>query len=109
MPIDNYFNKDTRIAKVKGALNCPNCGAPLERERCPYCGSILIDFAALNAREPFYMKIKDGDNVIILKVAMRSITTEYHNDETHVYSDNLVCASYAAQSRELSIDFSILE
>ena len=40
---------------------CPNCGAAIESERCPYCGTLFIDFAEMNIDgTPFHIKIADG-------------------------------------------------
>lgn len=32
--------------RKKSELNCPNCGAPITGEYCPYCGSVFYDWAA---------------------------------------------------------------
>ena len=44
--------------------NCPNCGAPIEDVKCPYCGTILYDFAALDVDHPTYVRIKVGEDVL---------------------------------------------
>ena len=34
----------------KDSTNCPNCGAPIESDKCAYCGTIFVDFAAESQR-----------------------------------------------------------
>ena len=59
-------------------LNCPNCGAPITEETCPYCGTLFVDFAAMDADKPFFLKVKHNGEVYIFKVKMGglSVTTE---------------------------------
>ena len=44
---DNYLDELSKAAKTNGSKNCPNCGAPIETEKCPYCGTMFLDFAAM--------------------------------------------------------------
>ena len=30
--------------QIENRLNCPNCGAPITSETCPYCGTTLINY-----------------------------------------------------------------
>lgn len=32
---DNYLDELSRAARTNGSKNCPNCGAPIETEKCP--------------------------------------------------------------------------
>lgn len=59
--------------------NCPNCGAPIESEKCPYCHTTILDFAALQIGEPTYVKFKMGDTYILMRllVDMFNITPTY--------------------------------
>lgn len=50
--------------------NCPNCGAPIEEIKCPYCGTILYDFAALDVNHPTYVRIKVGEDVLTFKARL---------------------------------------
>ena len=61
------------LVHSQGNTNCPNCGAPIESERCPYCGTVFIDFASMDADKPFYMKIKQNGEVFIVKVRLNSM------------------------------------
>lgn len=59
--------------------NCPNCGAPIESEKCPYCHTTILDFAALQIGEPTYVKFKIGDTYILMRllVDVFNITPTY--------------------------------
>ena len=68
--LDNYLDE---LSRANGSKNCPNCGAPIETEKCPYCGTMFLDFAAMDADQPFYMKVKQDGKIYILKVMMSSM------------------------------------
>lgn len=71
---------ELNLSRKKELLNCPNCGAPIESEKCPYCGTVFIDFATMDAKQPFYIKIKQDDNVYIFKVCLRSAELKQEDD-----------------------------
>lgn len=52
--------------------NCPNCGAPYDitETKCPYCGTSYFDLASIDmsTHDPFYLKIRIGQAVIVQKV-----------------------------------------
>lgn len=81
-----YTDNIDQITRSNGSKNCPNCGAPIESEQCPYCGSVFIDFACLDADKPFYIKVKHCGQIFISKVRLTSIST--HTDYTCLYADN---------------------
>lgn len=43
--------------------NCPNCNAPIDGIKCPYCGTVFYDFAALSTDEPVYVRIKSKGKI----------------------------------------------
>lgn len=47
--------------------NCPNCGAPIESTKCPYCGTVFYDFATLSADEPVYIRLKINGKIHVFK------------------------------------------
>lgn len=51
---------------MKRPYNCPNCGAPIESEKCAYCGTVILDFAALQVGAPTYAKIKLPNGTFII-------------------------------------------
>ena len=68
---------------MKKLLNCPNCGAPVEAEKCAYCGTVFLDFAAIQIGAPTYVKFKLGDTYICARLVVESleITPETHQVE----------------------------
>ena len=36
---------------------CPVCGAPIEGEKCEYCGCVIYDFANISTEEPRYIRL----------------------------------------------------
>lgn len=39
-------------------MNCPHCGAPIESPKCPYCGTLIVDFANIDINIPTYLRVK---------------------------------------------------
>lgn len=52
--------------------NCPNCAAPYDvtLNKCPYCGTSYFDISCIDidSFEPFYLKLKKGNNTFVSKV-----------------------------------------
>lgn len=51
-----------------GVFNCPNCGAEISDDRCPYCGTVLYDFGNIDLERPQYIKIRHGEKIFICHV-----------------------------------------
>ena len=78
--------------------NCPNCGAPIDSDKCPYCGTRLINIADLEAGETVWFIFRDGyhDNIVTAKrILVRSINVSYSQD-------SLSC-TYLADNRPYAI------
>lgn len=75
---------------MKELLNCPNCGAPIESEKCPYCGSVFIDFASMDMDKPFYLKIKHNGKVMTCKARIEhaELSTSWDNEPCVLYADD---------------------
>lgn len=58
--------------------NCPNCGAPIESERCPYCGTIIYDFANVSFDKPSYIRLKVNNRLYVFKAWVTDMTV--HQD-----------------------------
>ena len=103
---DNYLDDLSRATRTNGSKNCPNCGAPIETEKCPYCGTMFLDFAAMDADQPFYMKIKRDGKIYILKVKMSSMELRIEpNDIYDTFGSRLLRFE---PIRSLTLDFDIL-
>lgn len=87
-------------------LNCPNCGAPIQEDKCPYCGTVIYDFATLETDKPCYIKIKMGGKIIMLQAVCRgfSITMERHDID--YYGDDRVI--HTVQAPDINIDMSFI-
>lgn len=70
------------------ATNCPNCGAPIEGAKCPYCGTLLLDFADIEMDQPSFVRIKVGGNIMMLRVIPRSLDISY-DEQPILYADNV--------------------
>lgn len=106
--IVNWFDIDASnevLIKTNGKINCPNCGAPIESEKCQYCGSIFIDFGTIETDIPFFLKIRHNDKTYIYKVKLNSIDVEQNGSV--FYCDNGSIINLPAQN-ELNLNFSIL-
>lgn len=75
--------------KSKGRTNCPNCGAPIEGEKCEHCGTMFYDFGALEIGKLAYFKFILNGMVFMFKgIADADVTAEPNmlymelNDET---------------------------
>lgn len=102
----NYLDELSRATKTNGSKNCPNCGAPIETEKCPYCGTMFVDFATMDADKPFYMKVKKDGKIYILKVMMSSMELRIEpNDIYDTFGSRLLRFE---PIRSLTLDFDIL-
>lgn len=73
-------------------LNCPNCGAPIQAVKCPYCGTVFYDFADISDDEPTYIRVKYDGDYLAARARMMNGTLKMEQDALP----------------ELSIDFVIL-
>lgn len=103
---DNYLDELSKAAKTNGSKNCPNCGAPIETETCPYCGTMFLDFAAMDADQPFYMKVKRNGKIYILKVKMSSMEIRTEPDVIYDTFGSRLLTLMPTSS--LTLDFDIL-
>ena len=57
-------------------LNCPNCGAPITAEKCDFCGTVFLDFAAIQVGAPSYVKFKIDDDYICARLVVTNLDIE---------------------------------
>lgn len=60
----------------KAKTNCPNCGAVMTSDSCSFCGTIVYDFACLDADQPCFIKIKRHNKIYRLKVCLTELQFE---------------------------------
>ena len=58
---------------MRDVLNCPNCGAPVTSEKCPYCGTLFYDFSAIEVGKPCFLKIKGGKTSSRVKATTKNV------------------------------------
>lgn len=76
---------------MKDLLNCPNCGAPIEKDFCPYCGSVFLDWASFDVNKPTFVKIKDRfGRIVLMKLSIASLTEHFNCEPQYLYADNRV-------------------
>lgn len=61
------------------SFNCPNCGAPINGDLCPYCGTAFIDWSAIDIHKPNWIKVKFDDKIVLVKaiLANASVHADY--------------------------------
>lgn len=91
---------------MKELLNCPNCGAPIEDTKYPYCGSVFIDFASMDMDKPFYLKIKHDEKVMTCKARIdhAELSTSWNNNEFYLCADDRVFNTIMRSSQERRLD-----
>lgn len=68
--------------------NCPNCGAVVTSEKCPYCGTLFYDFAAIDIKKPFFIKFKKGSKIFRAKCKLSDLEINMSSERTRLYADN---------------------
>lgn len=71
---------------MREVLNCPNCGAPIDGEKCQYCGTVFYDFAAIDADKPSYIKMRINGHLFIFKAILTSVEMR-HDASSSFYAD----------------------
>lgn len=92
----------------KVQTNCPNCGAVMNTDKCDHCGSILYDFACLDADQPFFIKIKKGNSVHRLKVCLTDLRFDLYRNEAMAYFDDNPYMLMRSPDAELDLHFRVL-
>lgn len=92
---------------MRDVLNCPNCGAPVTSEQCPYCGTLFYDFSAIEIGKPCFLKIKQGDNIMRVKAVVRNIDVNISSDTVDAYSilGERICTFTTNQNMDMTMEF----
>lgn len=91
------------------SYNCPNCGAIITTDVCQYCGTVFLDFAAIQANKPSYIKFKvDNDgisNICLMKLTVDNLEFNITSDiiEARGYKDNMILSKFSS-SRTLEVN-----
>ena len=87
--LGKYSDAVNVVKDTSGKRNCPNCGAPITSEKCPYCGTVFMDFGSIDADKPFFLKIKHNGEFYICRVILRSTEVSVNTNSLCLYSDNM--------------------
>lgn len=89
--------------------NCPNCGAPIETAECPYCGTLFLDFGAIDIQgtgKPIFLRLKDHYGRTILRRVILTRTTIYvEPGDTHFYADNQIYWAARQPCERIEMEF----
>ena len=69
------------------SFNCPNCGAPIDGDLCPYCGTVFIDWSTIDIRKSNWIKIKLNDKIVLVKAVLLAASAHVDNPEPISYVD----------------------
>ena len=92
---------------MRDVLNCPNCGAPVTSEKCPYCGTLFYDFSAIEVGKPCFLKIKWGNNIMLVKAATKNVEINLSSDTTDTYDclGNRLCTFTTSHNMDMAMEF----
>ena len=83
----NPQTTEGRQATFDTTMNCPNCGAPIESAKCPYCGTLIIDFANIDIDTPTYLRVRLGnDQLATFKAVPETVRFEKKPDELPLFT-----------------------
>lgn len=88
--------------------NCPNCGAPIETAECPYCGTMFLDFGAIdiqNPGKPVFLRFRDGTRTILRKVVLTNATIRVDPGFVPFYADSRIYHIASQPSETIELEF----
>lgn len=71
-------------------LNCPNCGAPITGSVCDYCGSVFLDFGAIELFKPLWLRVKLKGQLVCLRVIPNRFSVDTDMTEYNLYADDRI-------------------
>lgn len=89
---------------------CPVCGAPVDGDKCEYCGCVIYDFANIDFDNPSYIRLKLGSNYMTVKaIAVDSNISNYSDtvDITDIRG-NKVKTIQVSNSMEIDLKLRVL-
>lgn len=93
---------------MSNKTNCPNCGAPIEMAECPYCGTMFLDFGALdlgNIEKPIFLRLKKNGRTILRKVILTNAAIRIDTDDIPLYADNQVIYRMRPETETIELSF----
>lgn len=90
-------------------FNCPNCGAPINQTECPYCGTVIYDFASIDMDKPTYLRINHNGQQYAFRAYLKSMDVSFHSSQTDIGEDfygRVVTVPY--NSADVDMEFSVI-
>ena len=89
--------------------NCPNCGAPIETAKCPYCGTLFLDFGAIDIQgtgQPLFLRFNDGcGHTILRKVVLVHTSIHMDSDDMHFFADDEIYYTVRNPCERIEMEF----
>ena len=104
-----YRPPKTDICKEGENLNCPNCGAPITQEKCPYCGTMFWDFSSIDPDRENRIKLKLKNKVVWLTVKIREISIRDDSEPTCYWADNIPLKVYHEPDYRIVAEFEVVK
>lgn len=79
--------------------NCPNCGAPIESHKCPYCGTVFYDFADFEVGKTAYIRLNINGNLNVFRALLTDFEVVQDTDNYIMYYDNTPVAYKNSETR----------
>ena len=67
--------------------NCPNCGAPIENDICPYCGTLIWDFATIDLHKPRWIKVEYAGKIMMVRAMLTTLTMNMNQPIITTFAD----------------------
>lgn len=94
---------------IKKVTNCPNCGAPITGARCEYCGTTLVDFAAIESDGPFWLKFNLRGQTLMTKVVLAETEITSTPEFYTMPSDTAGIKAYTTMEHIITATFHVVE
>lgn len=85
-------------------FNCPNCGAPISSDICPYCGTAFLDWSCIDEGKANWIKVKIHGKIHLLKAHMTSMDFEFNTPDITFFADNRKYLYQRSQELNLHMD-----
>lgn len=90
---------------VREKLNCPNCGAPISGTVCDYCGTVFLDFGAIEIFKPMWLRIRLAGRLTCLRVIPERLSIETIPQRVMFYADDTIQSPTLDAGYNISLDF----
>ena len=86
--------------------NCPNCGAPIQGEKCEYCGTIFYDLSLIDISSPCFIKLKFNGLVFLSEMYVADLSFSPH--ETGIVRRNIRGEMIRETSNHMELDMKLI-